>query len=92
MEMTFKLIENILSSKNRVRIIKYLMVKEHANASLISRELNIHYLNVKEHLEFLEKNGIVIKKRYGRITIYSLNNCNPLVYSLKKFLEEVGEI
>lgn len=59
---------------------------------MISRELNIHYLNVKEHLDFLEKKGIVKKKKYGRVTIYSLNSNNPMVYSLKKFFEEIGEI
>jgi len=86
------LIEQILSSRNRIRILKYLLVKESANISMISRELNIHYLNVKEHLDFLERKGIVKRKKYGRITIYSLNSGNPMVYSLKKFLEEIGEI
>jgi len=85
-------IEQILSSRNRVRILKYLLVKETANISMISRELNIHYLNVKEHLDFLEKKGIVKRRKYGRVTIYSLNNSNPMVYSLKRFLEEIGEI
>jgi len=85
------LIEQILSSKNRIRILKYLLVKEEANISMISRELNIHYLNVREHLDFLEKKGIVRRKKYGKVTIYFLNN-NPMVYSLKKFLEEIGEI
>ena len=86
------MIEQILSSRNRVRILKYLLVKETANISMISRELNIHYLNVKEHLDFLEKKGIVKRRKYGRVTIYSLNNSNPMVYSLKRFLEEIGEI
>ena len=86
------MIEQILSSKNRIRILKYLLVKETANISMISRELNIHYLNVKEHLDFLEKKGIVKRRKYGRVTIYSLNNSNPMVYSLKRFLEEIGEI
>jgi len=85
-------IEQILSSRNRIRILKYLLVKETANISMISRELNIHYLNVKEHLDFLEKKGIVKRRKYGRVTIYSLNNSNPMVYSLKRFLEEIGEI
>ncbi|OYT56701.1 MAG: ArsR family transcriptional regulator [Thermoprotei archaeon] len=86
------MIEQILSSRNRIRILKYLLVKETANISMISRELNIHYLNVKEHLDFLEKKGIVKRRKYGRVTIYSLNNSNPMVYSLKRFLEEIGEI
>jgi len=85
-------IEQILSSRNRIRILKYLLVKETANISMISRELNIHYLNVKEHLDFLEKKGLVKRRKYGRVTIYSLNNSNPMVYSLKRFLEEIGEI
>jgi len=86
------MIEQILSSRNRIRILKYLLVKETANISMISRELNIHYLNVKEHLDFLEEKGIVKRRKYGRVTIYSLNNSNPMVYSLKRFLEEIGEI
>lgn len=86
------MIEQILSSRNRIRILKYLLVKETANISMISRELNIHYLNVKEHLDFLEKKGLVKRRKYGRVTIYSLNNSNPMVYSLKRFLEEIGEI
>jgi len=86
------LIEQILSSKNRIRILKYLLAKEKANITMISRELNIHHLNAIEHLVFLEKKGIVRRKKYGKVTIFSLNNSNPIVYSLKKFLEEIGEI
>lgn len=87
-----KFLEEIFSSKNRIRIIKYLISKGEANITAIANDLNIHHRNIKEHLNLLEKYDIVKKKKYGRLTIYMINLGNPKVLALKRLLEDVGEI
>ncbi|HDJ94758.1 MAG: hypothetical protein DRO08_01360 [Thermoprotei archaeon] len=63
-----------------------------ANITAIAKKLDIHHQNAKEHLEVLEKYGIVKKKRYGKALVYEVNYGNPFTLAIKRFLEELGEI
>ncbi|MFH1127690.1 MAG: BlaI/MecI/CopY family transcriptional regulator [archaeon] len=44
----------------------------------ISREINQPYSTIRQHLNYLEKKGILKKKTKGRLTLYSLNTESPL--------------
>ncbi len=63
-----------------------------ANITAIAKKLDIHHQNAKEHLEVLEKYGIVKKKRYGKALVYEVNYGSPFTLAIKRFLEELGEI
>jgi len=63
-----------------------------ANITAIAKKLDIHHQNAKEHLEVLEKYGIVKKRRYGKALIYEVNYGNPFTLAIKRLLEELGEI
>ncbi len=53
--------------------------KEFIHLSEIARKLKIHHTTLRKYLNLFEKNGILIKKYQGRLTMYKLNYDNPLI-------------
>jgi len=78
-------IENILSSRGRVKIIKLLAKEEELNISEIVKKVRLNHSTVVQHLEYLCKVGIVQEKTFGRIRIYRLKSENAKVRALKTF-------
>jgi len=77
-------IEDVLSSKGRIKILKLLAMKEELNISAISNEVKLNHTIVKSHLKYLTEIGIVKEKKFGRILIYQYQNTNLLAKSLKR--------
>lgn len=77
-------LEDVLSSRGRVRILKLLAELDELNVSAISRNISLNHSAVKEHLKFLCKSGLVREKKFGRILIYQYDNSNILAASLKQ--------
>ncbi len=77
-------IEDVLSSRGRVRILKLLAELGELNVSAISRTINLNHSAVKEHLRFLTEVGLIKEKRFGRILIYQFEENNILSQSLKQ--------
>ena len=77
-------IEDVLSSRGRVRILKLLAELGELNVSAISRTINLNHSAVKEHLRFLTEVGLIKEKRFGRILIYQFEENNILAQSLKQ--------
>ena len=71
-------LEDVLSSKGRVRILKLLAELGELNVSAISRNINLNHSAVKEHLKFLTEAGLIREKRFGRILIYQFRDNNIL--------------
>ncbi|MBW6462169.1 MAG: helix-turn-helix domain-containing protein [DPANN group archaeon] len=46
----------------------------------ISRQINQPHPTVRQHLNYLEQQGILIKEIKGRNTLYCLNIINPLIF------------
>ena len=80
-------IEDFLSSKTRVKIIKVLYALGELNIRRICQKVGSAYSIVKSNLEIMEELDIVQCKRYGRIRLYSLNNNNPKVKLLIRLIE-----
>ena len=80
-------IEDFLSSKTRVKIIKVLYELGELNIKRICQKVGSAYSIVKSNLEIMEELGFVQCKRYGRIRLYSLNNNNPKVKLLTRLIE-----
>lgn len=78
-------IENIFSSRGRVKIIKLLAKEEELNISEIVKKVRLNHSTVVQHLEYLCKVGIVQEKTFGRIRIYRLKSENTKVRALKTF-------
>lgn len=80
-------VEDVLSSRGRVRILKLLADLGELNVSAISRKINLNHSAVKEHLKFLSDVGLIREKKFGRILIYQYENDNILAESLKQLFK-----
>ncbi len=54
--------------------------QEFLHLAEISRELKSPHATVRKHLNEFEKQGIVIKKTKGRLTLYKINYDNPIIF------------
>ncbi|UCE29344.1 MAG: winged helix-turn-helix transcriptional regulator [Candidatus Bathyarchaeota archaeon] len=81
-------IEDVISSKGRVRILRILTEIEELNISEIARRAGLNYATANQHLEALENAGLVRCKRFGRIRIFRFNRENSRARIIKKFIEE----
>jgi predicted transcriptional regulator len=80
-------VEDVLSSKGRVRILKLLAELGELNISAISRTINLNHTAVKDHLKFLTEVGLIREKKFGRILIYQFDENNVLAHSLKQLFK-----
>jgi len=80
-------IEDVFSSRGRVRILRLLVEIGELNASEIARRAGLNYATAKRHLTNLEKIGLICHKTFGRIQIYRLNEKNPLTETVKALIE-----
>ncbi|RLE51309.1 MAG: ArsR family transcriptional regulator [Candidatus Methanomethylicota archaeon] len=72
------IVEEIFSSKGRVKILRILASIGELNISEIARRANLSYASVQQHLEKLKECNLVIEKRFGRIRIFKFNYDNPI--------------
>ena len=87
-------IEEILSSKGRVKILKILSEIGELNISEIARRAGLNYATTNRHLGVLEEQGLVRHKRFGRIRIFRFNEENrraELVRQLMELWEQTGK-
>lgn len=66
-------IEDILSSRGRVKILRILSELEEINITQISKRAMLNHKNTLMHLKKLVEIGIVKEKRFGKIRIFKLN-------------------
>ncbi|HVP93463.1 MAG TPA: winged helix-turn-helix domain-containing protein [Acidobacteriota bacterium] len=66
-------IEDVFSSKLRIKILKLLMQMGELNVSEIARRLGVNYNIVNGHLKVLEDEDVIQHKVFGRIRLYRLN-------------------
>ena len=81
------LIEDILGSKAKVKILKVLALNEELTISLIINKTNLNYVNTKKHLNHLKELELIQEKKFGRIKIYRYRIENIKARSLKNFIE-----
>jgi DNA-binding transcriptional ArsR family regulator len=65
-----RIVEEILGSKGRVRVLKVLSESGELNISEVSRRTGLNYTSVERHLLKLKKMGLLNEKRYGKIRIF----------------------
>jgi DNA-binding transcriptional ArsR family regulator len=63
-------IEEVFSSKSRMKILKLLYRLGTLNVSDIARRISLNYSATDRHLKMLEEEGILQQKIYGRIRMY----------------------
>jgi DNA-binding transcriptional ArsR family regulator len=80
-------IEDVLSSRGRILILKTLAEMEELNISAIARVANLNHSTTTQHLSFLAKAGLVQEKKFGRIKIFRYKIENVKARSLKRLFE-----
>ncbi len=81
------LIEDILGSRARVKIMKILAEHEELTISLIIKKARLNYSCVLKHLNFLKNINLIQEKRFGRIKIYRYKSENIKARSFKNLIE-----
>ncbi len=66
-------VEDVFSSRLRMKILRMLVQVGELNVSQIARRLNINYTATSKHLKVLEDEGILTHKEFGRVRLYRLN-------------------
>jgi predicted transcriptional regulator len=80
-------VDEALSSKGRLRILKVLTKMDKLHLSEIVKRTGLNYTTAITHLQLLEKLNLVKQKRFGRIRIYRLNDENPKVKAIRMLFE-----
>lgn len=88
-------IENVFSSKGRVKILRILSEIGELNISEIARRAGLNYATTNQHLQILENNELVRHKTFGRIRIFRYNEENArakMIQQLIEFWEETKKV
>ena len=80
-------IEDVFSSKGRVKILAILSKIGELNISEIARRAGLNYATTNQHLQVLENHKLVRHKTFGRIRIFRYNNENPRARMIKELIE-----
>lgn len=79
-------LEEILSSRGRVRLIKALVELGEAHLSRLTRYTGLSYSTAVKHLEALEAVGLIEELRLGRVRLYRLRRGDGRVEALVKLI------
>ncbi len=80
-------IEEIFSSKGKVKILKILALEGELNISEIARRAELNHSSTLAHLKSLESIGIVEEKTFGRIRIFRFKEEDPRAKAIKQLFE-----
>lgn len=80
-------IEDVFSSRLRMKIVKILMQVGELNVSEIARRLGANYKTTDDHLRVLEHEGLVQHTVFGRIRLFRLDEASPKVKALQNLIE-----
>ena len=80
-------IEDVFSSKGRMKILKVLADVGELNVSEIARRGGLNYATTNQHLQVLERHGLVKHKKFGRVRIFRLDEENPAARMIGELIE-----
>jgi DNA-binding transcriptional ArsR family regulator len=80
-------IEEVFSSKPRMKILRLVARLGALNVSDIARRINLNYSTTNQHLKLLEAEGILQQRIYGRIRMYRFNDRSPKAIAVQNLIE-----
>ncbi|MHA1958856.1 MAG: ArsR/SmtB family transcription factor [Candidatus Thorarchaeota archaeon] len=80
-------IEEVLSSRGRIKILKELAIASELNISELCRRVGLNHSSTKTHLKVLIRNGLIEEKTFGRIKIYRYRTEDLRARSLKNLFD-----
>ena len=80
-------LEEVFSSKLRIRILKLLYEFGSLNISDIARRLNSNFAATAENLKVLAAEGILQELTYGRVRMYRFNEASAKAKAVRSLIE-----
>ena len=80
-------IEDLFSSRGRIKVLKELAESNELNISELCRRVGLNHNTTKSHLKVLVESGLIEEKTFGRIKIYRYRKEDLRARSLKNFFE-----
>ena len=80
-------VEDIFSSRLRMKILRMLVQIGELNVSQIARRLNINYTTTSKHLKVLEDERILTHKEFGRVRLYRFEEHSPKAKAVQALIE-----
>ena len=84
-------LEDVFSSKLRMKILKLIYELGSLNVSDIARRLDSNFAATVEHLRILEAEGILQELDYGRVRMYRFNEASSKAKAVKNLIEVWGK-
>ncbi|MFC1997760.1 winged helix-turn-helix domain-containing protein [Chloroflexota bacterium] len=82
------ILETIIGSSNRERVLLFLQAREEGYAREIARFFETDLSPIQDQLEKLEAGGVIVSKKVGRTILYSFNPRYALLKELKLLLNK----
>jgi DNA-binding transcriptional ArsR family regulator len=79
-------IEEVFSSKSRMKILKLIYQLGQLNVSDVARRLKLNFSSTSEHLKILKAEGILEERTYGRVRMYRFSE-NPKAKATVELIE-----
>jgi DNA-binding transcriptional ArsR family regulator len=80
-------VEDVFSSRLRMKILRILVQVGELNGSEIARRLSVNYVTTSKHLKALEIEDVLVHKVFGRIRLYRLNERSPKAKAVQTLIE-----
>lgn len=80
-------VEDVFSSKLRMKILKIISQVGEVNITEVARRLSVNFNTANKHLIVLEEEEIVQHKRFGRIRLYRFNQNSSKAKAIQNLLE-----
>jgi len=80
-------LEEVFSSKSRMKILKLIYQLGQLNVSDVARRLKLNYASTSEHLKVLEGEGILQERTYGRVRMYRFNEGSAKAKAVQNLID-----
>jgi DNA-binding transcriptional ArsR family regulator len=80
-------IEEVFSSRPRMKILKLLARLGALNVSEIAKRIGLNFTSTNEHLRLLESEKILSQRSYGRIRMYRFDEGSARAKAVKVLIE-----
>ena len=80
-------IEEVFSSRPRMKILKLIEQLGELNVSDVARRIGVNFATTSRHLKVLEDEGVLQQRTYGRIRMYRFNQTSPKAKAVQNLIE-----
>ena len=80
-------LEEVFSSKLRIKILKLIYQLGSLNVSDIARRLNSNFTSTSENLKILKAEGILREHFYGRVRMYRFNEGSAKAKAVQNLID-----